>query len=644
MKVFTRPALHRVRTPGFLLLFAALALLALLYFLATTFRPALWNTGVTLVAAAKIALHFWQLHKKAFSDTKDLFLYLFLFPFVIALFFGFVVFLYREVKRQPLIIDPFIVPAQIGNLGLTGDVFASRIKDRLHELARMARIRSSELEDDFVLPKEAGLSLDLEIPGTKVGLKTIVEIVRALFNKYPIRISGDVVLPAASSLTATGDASIAIRITRNNRSREPLRVASPPDSVDAIVHDTAEAILRHINPFQLGAYYRQSGNEGAAESIWQAIADDPSHQARRRALAIGSLGFLLQRRGKPEEAIALFQKAIALHPAYPPFYNNWGNALRDQKKHEDSIAKYRKAIELDSRFAFPQANWGNVLRDQGNFAEAALKFQKAIDLDPQFSGAYSAWGYSLQRQEKLEDAIAKYQKAIELDPKNAAALNNWGNILREQQKPDDAIAKYRLAIDADPAYASPHRNWGDVLRDQENFEEAALKFQKATELDPKFADAYHGWGYSLQRQGKPEDAIAKYRKSVDLDPKNAAALNNWGNILREQQKPDDAIAKYRLAIDADPAYAAPHNNWGNALRDQGKFEEAAARYHKAVDLDPTYAWAYNNWGYALEMQGQLDEAVSKYQEALDLDPGIKSARDSLDKLLQQRALTMQPAP
>jgi tetratricopeptide (TPR) repeat protein len=71
---------------------------------------------------------------------------------------------------------------------------------------------------------------------------------------------------------------------------------------------------------------------------------------------------------------------VALHPAYPPFHNNWGNALRDQLKFEESIPKYRKAIDLDPKFALPYNNWGNSLRDLGKFDEAIVKFQTAVQI------------------------------------------------------------------------------------------------------------------------------------------------------------------------------------------------------------------------------------------------------------------------
>jgi len=43
-------------------------------------------------------------------------------------------YVYREVTRDAVIIDPFTVPKHFEEAGLTGEVMANRIGDRLHQI------------------------------------------------------------------------------------------------------------------------------------------------------------------------------------------------------------------------------------------------------------------------------------------------------------------------------------------------------------------------------------------------------------------------------------------------------------------------------------------------------------------------------
>ena len=65
---------------------------------------------------------------------------------------------------------------------------------------------------------------------------------------------------------------------------------------------------------------------------------------------------------RPEEALASYDKAIALKPDYAEAYSNRGNALRDLKRLEDALASYDKAIALKPDFAEAYNNRGNALR------------------------------------------------------------------------------------------------------------------------------------------------------------------------------------------------------------------------------------------------------------------------------------------
>src|SRR5262249_41689414 len=72
---------------------------------------------------------------------------------------------------------------------------------------------------------------------------------------------------------------------------------------------------------------------------------------------------------------------------------NRGNALRDLKRHAEALASYDKAIALKPDYAEAHYNRGNALRDLKRLAEALASYDKAIALKPDYAGAH--WNQSL---------------------------------------------------------------------------------------------------------------------------------------------------------------------------------------------------------------------------------------------------------
>src|ERR1039458_1511921 len=78
-------------------------------------------------------------------------------------------YVYREVTRDVLIIDPFTVPKQFEEAGLAPEVMANRIGDALRQ---METATDSQMKKDILASlHDEGSPPDVEIPGTSLGLK-----------------------------------------------------------------------------------------------------------------------------------------------------------------------------------------------------------------------------------------------------------------------------------------------------------------------------------------------------------------------------------------------------------------------------------------------------------------------------------------
>src|SRR5262249_31449352 len=141
---------------------------------------------------------------------------------------------------------------------------------------------------------------------------------------------------------------------------------------------------------------------------------DPQH-----ATAHAGLGTALRRKGRIEEAIAHYRKALEFDPKRPLTSNLLGQLLCDEKRdYAGAIACFRKAIALQPNNPKFHFNLGVALAGKGQLDDAIACYRKATELDPKKTDAHHNLGKGLARKGRLAEAVASFHKASELDPQD----------------------------------------------------------------------------------------------------------------------------------------------------------------------------------------------------------------------------------
>ena len=249
------------------------------------------------------------------------------------------------------------------------------------------------------------------------------------------------------------------------------------------------------------------------------------------ATSLNNLAALYYAQGRLAEAIADYDRAIALKPDDAYAYNNRGNAQRAQGRLAEAIADYDQAIALKPDYARPYYNRGNAQRAQGHLAGAIADYDQAIALKPDYARAYYNRGNVRGEQDDLAGAIADYDQAIALKPDYARAYYNRGNVRGEQDDLAGAIADYDQAIALEPDYAYAYNNRGNAQRAQGRLAEAIADYDRAIALKPDDARAYYNRGNVRGEQGDLAGAIADYDQAIALEPSDPRAYNNRRLII-----------------------------------------------------------------------------------------------------------------
>ena len=262
--------------------------------------------------------------------------------------------------------------------------------------------------------------------------------------------------------------------------------------------DIVESNLKSL--IKTAAQNHQSGQLKEAEATYQQLILEiqPNHLEKYSFLAnlyhvvLMDFGNVLQKQGKLEESIELYQQALSFKPDFTDAYYNMGSVLQRQGKLEEAIASYQQVLRFKPGLAQAYNQLGNIFQVQGKFDKSAQFYTQALKINPNFANAYNNFGNLLKEQGKFEQAIQLYQKAIHLKPNLTETYSNLGNVFKEQNKLKEAVDYYQKAISLNPDLPEVYHNLAATFRQQGKIEESIQYYQRALKLNPEFAEAELG--------------------------------------------------------------------------------------------------------------------------------------------------------
>jgi tetratricopeptide (TPR) repeat protein/glutathione synthase/RimK-type ligase-like ATP-grasp enzyme len=415
----------------------------------------------------------------------------------------------------------------------------------------------------------------------------------------------------------------------------------------------------------------QGGELAQAETLYRDVL--ARHPDNLNALQL--LGALAHATGRTEEAIALFECALATLSSqgggtakHAALYHNLGNALRDAGRGANAVTCYRRGLALDPQLPELHANLGRALTAQDDFDGAVASCESAVALDPGNHGyalhlakAYAAAG-------RHDEAIGMLQDLLRIAPDHAEVLGHLGRVLTAAGRLDDAIAAFRAATASDPsscparldlaaalvlggeteaaveilaalAIAHPdepsiHWELATALHALNRPEDALAPLARVLALRPDDAHAHLLMGGIHQTLGNLHEAMGSCRAALRAKPDMGEALLRLAMVLADLGQPAEAIEACRRLLAAEPENAAALCVLGGALARAGQPPAALDAYAHCLRLKPDYLAAQYQLGVLLRDMGQHAMAAACLQAAIELEPDHAGAHVELGNVLQ----------
>ncbi len=189
---------------------------------------------------------------------------------------------------------------------------------------------------------------------------------------------------------------------------------------------------------------------------------------------------------RPQDALAMYDRALRLESRHPEALNNRSRVLLDLGRPQEALAGSDHALRIRPDDAEASYNRANALLCLGRLDDALTGYDRALQLKSDYADAHYNRGLVLQQLRRPEAALASYDRALQLKPGDAEALNNRGNVLIDLKRPQDALASYQRALSFRPDYASARYNLGLALQATNHADEAVSCYAKVLELAPDY--------------------------------------------------------------------------------------------------------------------------------------------------------------
>ena len=198
---------------------------------------------------------------------------------------------------------------------------------------------------------------------------------------------------------------------------------------------------------------------------------------RDNYLAYNKLGLDLVDKGRVGEAIACYEKSLAIKPNYDDAHNNLGVALATIGRIDEAIIHYIESLRINPRDEITNNNLGNALTRKGDIEEALIRFTEALRINPQYADTYNNMGAALAQQGKIDEAVSRFKEALRLNPRYAYAKVNLGMALMQKGKIDEAIALYKEALRIKPDFDFAQKELDAALAEKRSHEVHSRGFQ-----------------------------------------------------------------------------------------------------------------------------------------------------------------------
>ncbi len=341
--------------------------------------------------------------------------------------------------------------------------------------------------------------------------------------------------------------------------------------------------------YTLGSAYLRHKEPGKAQAVFDEMlaTGGPSAAPRLHAL----FAFSYHAAAEPDQAVAQFQKALALDPKLPQ-------------------AHYYLGLDSLTRL------------DESGFPQAKNEFELEIQNHPGDFASQYLLGYILMQEHEQTGAELHLLAAAKIDPVRPDPYIYLGQLYTDTNRPADVERVLRQAIKlaTDVAHnnyqiSRAHYLLGRLLTEQGHRKEAAQELGEYARLRNLAVEEVR------DARDRPAETKAAAQAGDAVQQVLAAGSLTAG------KEADKASRAYMDGLGGEVADA--FNNLGVIAAQRNEFPKALEHFRHSAQWSPEPENLQRNWGMAAFLAGRYDEAIPALEKHLARNKGDTRAQARL---------------
>ncbi len=442
-------------------------------------------------------------------------------------------------------------------------------------------------------PDDGGLRIHAARLSIRCGrLERAGELIEQARGKCP---EGQWSRAAALLRRRCGEHAEALEVWRGILAREPL-------AIDA--HGEVARLLSLL-----------SGETAALGHLETACREFPHHAG----LAELRLGWLGQRR--PEEAIAVAQRLLELHPQNAWARRELAILLKGVGRVEEGLAEALEALEIAPHAPSGYGIAAALLAEAGRRAEAMERLRESIRLDVNYSWAVDEYVSRQDGTAAKREALDFVRGEMVRQVLDGNVLHNYRSAALPVLEPDELLAQLEEVWTERPdlweswsVLSAQALDAGHPDRALELSQEAAARF-------PLLPGAWRDLALVRRLRGEREEALAAIRRAVELNPDWELAWRTEADYLEEAGRRAEAVATLRRAVARLPDEGALHAMLAALLWRAGDADEAWSIAAGLVLREPGFDFAWERLAEWADPLGRRGELVGLARQIAETRPG-----------------------
>jgi tetratricopeptide (TPR) repeat protein len=568
-------------------------------------------------------LRHWSLRVRHISDVMKVGFELAVAFIVItvAIFIGAAV--WNAAHDNALVIEAFSVPPDMDQRGLTGQVVAAKLLDRLSSL--QAQTTSNRRASSYA--NNWGDDIKVQIPDTGVSIGELNRYLRAWLG-HETHISGEIYRTSAG-----------IAVTTRVGSEASTTFSGSEADFDKLLQQAAESVYGSTQLYRYAVYLMSANRLPEAHAAYEKLVESGS--PTDRAWAYIGLQNLASSHGDIATARAQLVQAIAMEPDFPMAHANLAGVDSNLQHDEDELTDQRRLVALDGKAASsdftPETFHGMIVQaraavagDLSDYPQEIAYLQQLLAI-PMFNNSIDQARLGIMGAYALLHDGAHYRwAATQLPPSSdpnvslnrragvdftALTMDDPKPVLQDASFFEDALAKLGalgLAFERRQFWGVQAYSWALVG----NFAQAhALADKTPTDCGPCLM--YRAKIDAMQKNWPGADYW--FRRLSGFAPSIPLYWSEWGRMLLKKGDTDRAIATFETAHEKGPHFADPLEGWGEALMAKNRSDLALTKFEEANTYAPNWGRLHLKWGEALWWSGDHGGAAKQFAIASGLD-------------------------